>query len=52
MWLGVSPNLAIWGNGLEVYTSSTEGKQADAIFAQVIGCESDGLWFSEQVLGQ
>ena len=48
--LGVSPNLAIWGNGLDAYSSSPEGIEAQAIFDSVVSCES-GIWFSERVFG-
>ena len=50
VWLGVSPNLAIWGNGLDAYSSSPEGIEAQAIFDSVVSCES-GIWFSERVFG-
>ena len=48
--LGVSPNLAIWGNGLDAYSSSPEGIEAQAIIDSVVSCES-GVWFSERVFG-
>ncbi len=48
VWLGVSPNLAIWGNGLDAYVSSPQGVEAQAIFDAVVSCQS-GIWFSEEV---
>ena len=50
VWLGVSPNLAIWGNGLDAFSSRPEGIEAQAIFDSVVSCES-GIWFSERVFG-
>lgn len=50
-FLGASPNMTAWANGMEAYAASDEGQAADDRFNKISKC-TGATWMSEQVYGE